>query len=34
MSEKNPDNKLSRRTFLKWTGALSVPVVAGGDSDH
>jgi len=31
MTEKHSQgNKLSRRSFLKWTGALSVPVVAGG----
>ena len=31
MSENHSDSsKLSRRTFLKWTGALSVPVIGGG----
>ena len=35
MSDKNPISKLSstnmkRRTFLKWTGAAAIPVVAGG----
>ncbi|OCA81501.1 dimethyl sulfoxide reductase subunit A [Bacillus sp. FJAT-27225] len=30
MSDKKTWNKLSRRTFLKWTGALTIPAVAGG----
>ena len=35
MSDKNlltkiGESKLSRRSFLKWTGIASVPVIAGG----
>lgn len=35
MSEKQPlkgllSNKMKRRTFLKWSGAIGVPVIAGG----
>src|SRR6476660_2413843 len=35
MSEENPlknvlTNKMQRRTFLKWSGAIGVPVIAGG----
>ncbi|ALC90864.1 DMSO reductase [Bacillus sp. FJAT-18017] len=30
MSDKDTGKKISRRSFLKWTGALTVPVVAGG----
>jgi anaerobic dimethyl sulfoxide reductase subunit A len=35
MSEKSPlkslfNNKIQRRTFLKWSGAIGVPVIAGG----
>lgn len=35
MGENSPlkkllSNKMQRRTFLKWSGAIGVPVIAGG----
>ena len=35
MSDKNTlkdllSNKMQRRTFLKWSGAIGIPVIAGG----
>ncbi|WP_348981233.1 DMSO/selenate family reductase complex A subunit [Bacillus sp. DNRA2] len=30
MKEKKPITNMKRRTFLKWTGAAAVPVIAGG----